>query len=282
MYERVVVVTGMPRSGTSWLGEIVHSAPPVRLRVSPPFSWELKNCIAPGAPKAAWDDMLARAYRSSDPFMTQRERRLSGEYPTFADKPDEPPVLAVKFDRFLDLVPEMLAHYPDLRVAAIIRHPCGAIHSWLTAPREFPPDADPLANWRSGAAKKVWPGDFFGFDDWLAMTRMHLELARRHPDRVVLLRYEALVADPVAQARRVFDTLDLPFGAQTRDFLAASHSRGPDTPYAVYKPKSVKDRWRRELQPEIRDAILAELEPGELDAFLDGRDPAPALAEAGR
>ena len=270
MYQRIIIATGMPRSGTSWLGEIVNSSPAVRLRVSPPFAYEFKNIVDASSPRADWDDLFEGAYRSDNAFMDQTYRRTSGEYPTFAKQSASPPVLCVKFDRFQDVLPRLLELYAadELKAVAIVRNPCAAIHSWLTAPREFPADADPLDQWRSGAVKKEFPGDFFGFDDWKAITAMQLDMAERHPDRLMVVQYERLVDAPLAVTGRVFDFLGLALEPQTTGFLADCHSRRMDTVYSVYRPPTVKDRWRAALQPEIRDAIHAELASGPLAQFL--------------
>lgn len=268
MYERVAVITGMPRSGTSWVGQIIESCPAVRYKMSPLFSWEFKNAVGEGASRQEWERLFRAAYETSSEFLDQEHRRASGEYPVFDERMGEPPVLVLKFNRFQNLVPDLLELFPGLRMLSVVRHPCGAIHSWLTTRGEFPPDADPLEHWRSGAAKKTGPQDFFGFDDWRKVTRLHLKLAEAYPDRFRIERYEELVEAPLEGGRRIFDFLDLPFTKQTRDFLERSHSEVVPSDYSVFKSPSVKDRWRSELQPGIREAILDELEGSDLERFI--------------
>lgn len=268
MYERVAVITGMPRSGTSWVGQIVESCPAVRYKMSPLFSWTFKNALGPGASREEWERLLRAAYETPGEFLDQTHRRAAGEYPVFRERMEDPPMLVLKFNRFQGLVPELLDLFPELRMLSVVRHPCGAIHSWLTARGEFPSDADPLEHWRSGAAKKTGPEDFFGFEDWKEVTRLHMRLAREHPERFRIERYEELVEEPVAGGRRILDFLGLPFTDQTRDFLERSHRDVVPGDYSVFKSPAVKDRWRTELQPEIRDAILGELRGSELERFL--------------
>lgn len=269
MYERLAAITGMPRSGTSWVGQIVDSSPDVRYRMSPLFSYEFKNQVREGASRDEWETVLRGAYVSTDGFMNQTERRAAGEYPTFADKADEPPLLVIKYNRFQNLTEEMLDVLPEIKLLAIVRHPCGAIHSWLTAPKEFPQSADPMTNWRSGAVKKTGYGDFFGFDDWCYVTRLHTRLARERPEQVRLVRYEDYVEDPESHTRAVFDWFGLPFSEQTADFLRRSREDLVDGDYSVFKSPAVRDRWRTELQPEIRDAILRELAQSDLASYVE-------------
>jgi len=268
MYERLAAITGMPRSGTSWVGQIVDSSPDVRYKMSPLFSYEFKNQIRNGATRSDWEQVLRGAYRSENDFMNQTTRRKAGEYPTFATKQENPSLLVIKYNRFQNLTEEMLELLPEMKVFAVVRHPCGAIHSWLTAPKEFPPDADPLEHWRSGSAKKSGYGDFFGFDDWCWVTRLHVRLASEHPEQFRLVRYEEFVEDAEVNTRALFDWLELEYTKQTATFLRESQSTSIVGDYSVFRPPLVKDRWRSELQPRIRDAILSELEGTDLARFL--------------
>lgn len=268
MYERLAAITGMPRSGTSWIGQIVDSSPDVRYRMSPLFSYEFKNQIRQGATRDDWLKVLRGAYVSANDFMNQTTRRKAGEYPTFETKQANPSLLVIKYNRFQNLTEEMLELLPEMKVLAVVRHPCGAMHSWLTATKEFPPDADPLKHWRSGAAKKSGYGDFFGFDDWCWVTRLHTRLAHERPQQFRLVRYDEFVDDVENQTRTLFDWLGLEYTKQTAAFVGRSQSTSISGDYSVFRPPTVKDRWRSELQPQIRDAILSDLEGTDLAQFL--------------
>jgi hypothetical protein len=268
MYKRLAAITGMPRSGTSWIGQIVDSSPDVRYRMSPLFSYEFKNQIRQGATRDDWLKVLRGAYVSANDFMSQTTRRKAGEYPTFETKQANPSLLVIKYNRFQNLTEEMLELLPEMKVLAVVRHPCGAMHSWLTATKEFPPDADPLKHWRSGAAKKSGYGDFFGFDDWCWVTRLHTRLAHERPQQFRLVRYDEFVDDVENQTRTLFDWLDLEYTKQTAAFVGRSQSTSISGDYSVFRPPTVKDRWRSELQPQIRDAILSDLEGTDLAQFL--------------
>jgi len=267
MFRRLVAIMGMPRSGTSWLSQVFDSSPETHFRLSPLFDYEFKNRLDARSSRAEWQAVLEGAYRSSSDFMSQGYRRRAGQYPTFADKLAEPPVLLLKDTRFHELSEPMLAHFSEARLVALVRHPCGAIRSWLQAPREFPAGADPSVEWRTGACRKTGPGEYWGFDDWMAVTRLYLRLAAERPRQVVVQRYEALVADPERATRRLFAFCDLAYGPQTAAFLDACHRRHDASEYAVFKNPTVATSWRGELAPSIRDAILDELRGTPLEEF---------------
>lgn len=268
MYSKVIFLVGMPRSGTSWLSQIVDSCPPVRFRLAPLFSYAFKNAVDERSDRADYDRVLRGAYASDDPFMNQTEKRRSGDYPSFAEKSAAPEFLVVKETRFHHLLERLLELFDDLKLVAIVRHPCGAIHSWLTTPKEFPATADPMTEWRSGACRKTAREEYWGFEDWKTVTRLHLALERRHPERVRVIRYEALVAEAEAQTRPLFAFLGLPLTKQTADFLAASQTTHRAETHAVFKHPSVTERWRSELDPDIQRVILEELRGTDLERFL--------------
>ena len=248
---------------------ILDSCPSVRYRQAPLFSYEFKNRCDESSLLVEWEALFRGAYTSDSEFMDQTFRRRTGEYPTFAKKHATPPVLLVKFDRHQHLVPRILELFPTLQMLSVVRHPCGAMHSWFTAKEEFPPATDPREHWRTGAIKKVGPGDHFGFDDWKAMTRDHLAIERMQPNRFRVVRYERFAQNPEAETRAAFAFLNLEMTDQTKDFLVASRGRHDHSDYAVFKDPSVVDRWRTEMIPEIRDAILSELRSTDLAGILD-------------
>ena len=268
MFERIVLVVGMPRSGTSWLSQIVDSSPLVRFRLSPLFSYELKNAVNEHSSKEEYDLMFRQAYMSNSEFMDQTYRRDNNEYPRFAEKLSTPPVLEVKMTRFHNLLETLLGYYPDIKIVSIVRHPCGAINSWLNTPGEFPEDADRFVEWKTGACRKTGPEEFWGFEDWMKVTRMHMQYEEAYPDQFRIFRYEDLVDHLGEETGRLFDFLGLPLGQQTTQFLGQSQSSHQDGSYAVFKNSAVKERWRETLDPDIRNAIIKEANESGFGRFL--------------
>lgn len=267
MIETLTAIMGMPRSGTSWVGQIFDSAPDVAYRLEPIFSYAFKNAVDERSTAEELERFFEAIHASQDAFMLQLDRRRSGGYPTFA-KTGPGRHLVWKTTRFHNLLPVMLERCPRLRVVSVLRHPCGAIHSWLKAPREFPPALDPLVEWRSGRCRKTAPSEFWGFDDWKAVTALHVDLARRYPARMLFVDYEELVARPLEGADRLLRFAGIATSPQTRAFVESCHRRHDDDPYAVFKDPARAKQWQQDLQPAIRDAILAELEQPELRALL--------------
>ncbi len=258
----------MPRSGTSWLSQIFESCPDVRFRLSPLFSYALKNVVSEDSPADAFFDMFQRAYNLEDEFMTQSKNRESGHYPFFPVRNESPPVLVIKMTRFHNLIEPMLHSVPNLKFVSIVRHPCGAIASWVNTPKEFPPEADLATEWRTGACRKAAPEEFWGFDDWTKVTKLHLRLEREFPERFKVVQYEDIVDRSLEQTQEIFAFANLPMSAQTEQYLIDCHTRHDTDTHAVFKDPSVRDKWRESLPDFIQGEIVDEVKGTELERFL--------------
>lgn len=265
----VVIIAGMPRSGTTWLGQIFDSHPDTAYRVCPLFCYSLKNALTLESPRSAWQYVLERAFLEPTDYMLETAGRLAGDLPVFPMKSVPPQRLVLKFDHHQDLVGRALDLFEDLLVVAIVRNPCAAIDSWLRAPREFPQTADPILHWRDGAIKKRWPGDHFGFDDWVRLAKSFLALQRHFPERVRLVRYEELVHGGAPVADSLLGWSGLPPNRSVAEFVHASQSRHSEATYGVFKNPRVVDAWRERLPGAIREAIERELRGTPLEIFLE-------------
>ncbi len=268
MFDQTLIIAGVARSGTSWLGEIINSSPEVAYRFQPLFSHAFKQRLAIDSPREAYEAFLQEAYASQDSFLLQTDKRLAGIYPTFTKHP-EPRCLALKKARYHYLHLKFLTHIENLRLLAIVRNPCAVMASWMANPKEFPPGSDPWAEWRLGNCKNQGlPENFFGFYKWRETTNIFLDLQAQHPCRVRLVRYEDLVDTPELVTESIYDFARLELGAQTKDFLAECNRSHSESPYAVYKSKSVRNRWRQTLDPRIIHDVHEELQGTRLETFL--------------
>lgn len=267
MYLSIVAIAGVPRSGTSWLGQIIDSSPIVAYRFQPIFSWAFKNAVGFDSTREDYESFFQNIYKCDDDFLCQTKRKLAGYYPLFV-KSDEAKVLAIKNVRYHYLLANLLHNFDDLKVIAIVRHPCGVINSWLTTPKEFPDDADPLVEWRHAPCRNTGPEEYWGFEKWKQATELFLRLENSYPNRVSVVNYESLVGAPSKISRKLFRFLKLDWTQQTEDFLTTSHGRHDDHSYSVFKDTSVRDRWRKELDPHIVEKILAEVRGTSFERFV--------------
>ncbi|GMG85605.1 hypothetical protein LNKW23_48280 [Paralimibaculum aggregatum] len=265
--ERPVFLLGMPRSGTTWISQIFEYAPEVLVRLSPNYSYALKNAIDAGSGRADWIAQLAAAVDTDDPFMTQNWRREKGELDWIA-KDDRVRLLAIKDTRFLELYLRGLELLPEARILFVVRHPCGHLNSWRKS-SEFPEGDDFRADWRGGGARvREGPGEYWGFEAWKRTARLFLDAEAQMPERVRVFRYEDLVASPIETTRSLFAALGIGLGAEVRDFLARSHARHDPNVFSVFRSPSVVESWRDEFPGDIAETILSELAGDDLERFV--------------
>jgi Sulfotransferase domain len=267
MYRNIVAIIGMPRSGTSWLGQIFDSSPNVAYRLEPIFSYAFKNAVNEYSSREDFIRFFNAIYESQDDFLLQTDKRKAGTYPIFT-KLAVPEFLVFKTTRFHHLMDNMLRYIENLKMVSIVRHPCGAINSWLNAPREFPANADPMEEWRSGNCRKTAKEEFWGFDDWKSVTLLHMGLEKRYPARFKLIRYEDLVRDTHEIVDELFRFAGIELEEHTARFLIDCHSRHDADSYSVFKDKNVAGRWKTTLPVQIQEEIIKDVSDTPLERFL--------------
>tara|TARA_R110001592_G_scaffold363300_1_gene683442 strand:- start:25260 stop:26090 length:831 start_codon:yes stop_codon:yes gene_type:complete len=260
-------ISGMPRSGTTWLAQIFASSPDVRLKYCPLFSYKFKNALDESSTSEQWINLLTKVYQTNSEFLDQDHLRKHGLVPFFEEKHKHPQHLIIKSNRFHNLTPHIMKSNDQIRFIHIVRHPCATIHSWLTNTSEFPSHADPMKEWRMGKCRKMGPGEYWGFDDWKKVTLEALRLSKQYPDRYKIIRYENLVKNTESLTRELFDFFQLPYENQSDEFIKLSHSRHDDHKHSVFKDPNLKDKWEKMLDPTIISACLDEIRGTELEYF---------------
>ena len=264
----VAWLAGMPRSGTTWLSQILASAPDVRLKFCPLFSYEFKNALDENSSAGDWKTLFTDVYQTKSEYLDQDYLRVKGLVPIFNEKREYPHHLVIKSTRFHNLMPHVLRLDDQIRFIHIVRHPCATIHSWLSNPYEFPPQADQMKEWRTGECRKDGAGEFWGFDDWKKVTTQALRLAELYPNRFKIIRYEDLVRRTSQCTKEIFDYLEIPCEKQTNDFIELSQGRHDKNKRSVFKGQELNKDWVTMLDPSIVSACLGELAGTELEQFL--------------
>ena len=266
---RVAWISGMPRSGTTWLSQIFASSPDVRLKSCPLYSYEFKNSLDETSTAQQWFELFHKLYNTDSEFLNQEHLRKRGLVPQFNDKNENPNHLIIKSNRFHNLSPCILKYNERLKFIYIVRHPCATIYSWLSDPDEFPPTANALDEWRNGNCRKTGLGEYWGFEDWKKVTSQALTLTRQYPERHKIVRYEDLVSDTAIQARVLFSFLKIPFTRQVDAFIEQSKSRHDSHKHSVFKRPELGDRWQDSLDRSIAQQCLDEVAGSELQQFAE-------------
>lgn len=266
--EKIIAIFGMPRSGTSYLGQILDSNINVAYRLEPIFSYKFKNIVDENSSKNEFRDFFIKAFEEdNDEFMNQLDKKKNGFYPIF--QKSNPKYLVFKTTRFHKILPKLLSYFDseELKIISLVRHPAGAIYSWISNPKEFPQEFNYSEEWRSGRCRKTAKEEFWGFEDWKKVMLLHTKLENKHKN-FKIFQYENIVQSCIKEVKSIFKFVGLEYSDQTEKFLFESQSKHIADPYAVYKNKSVAIKWMKKLDKDIQNQIINETKKIKLERFL--------------
>jgi len=290
-----VVVAGAPRSGTTWLAEMLRGLPKYKFLNEPLF---LRNNPAAREAGLGWRTHLAPEEESpvAEAFF---EKVLSGqvargplwhyESSSSAGRLVEHirnPNLVVKFCRAGRLLHWLLRRFEVRGTVMIIRHPCAVIASQLEHGGWAP---DQLAH-DIGSEEAVGQipdevRDRFAEVLGNVSSRLEMMTARwcldyyiplieygdyGHP--WVLVSYERLVLDGEGQMNRVLSALDAEMTDDIRNQLTAA-SAYASSDLTVNDERKQLNKWRSRLSEEQIDQILDIVSAFGLDFYTEELEP---------
>lgn len=268
-----ILVTGMPRSGTTWLARLLatgaRTALPGREPMNPrgrqyALGGSLSGWVRLTAPTARQQRSLRRAYAGVNPWTYSRYGRrqwLAGL----------PTMRCIVKDPFAMLSIPAVQRITGARVVLVYRHPGAALASyrrmgWTPDTEELTPIVGQFLADHGPTAGVELPASGLGRDDvaalawfWSALYGMALREAT--PDAVEVVSHRDLAVGREDAARRLFQTLGLTWTRATHDQLHPSggHDADDQALHNLHRdPASVADSWRMRLD-EIDVRRLDEL-----------------------
>ncbi len=265
-----IAIHSVPRSGSSWMGQIFNSSPDVNFKFQPLFSYAFKDYLNTSSSLKDINTFFEKIAKSNDLFLLQQDKIDKGIYPVFK-KNEQPTHIAYKEVRYHHILENMLKVDPEVIVIVIVRSPYAVISSFLNAPREFRKDLgwDELREWRYAKKKNLdRDEEFFGYEKWKETTLLFQKLKKQHPDRFYLVKYDELLMDTLREVEKIFDFCGIDMTSQTKSFLEKSTEENQDDTYSVYKKKTVDDSWKKSLNPTISTIISEDLNKIGLEEYL--------------
>lgn len=266
-----VALHGVPRSGTSWIGEILNSSPHTIYQFQPLFSYALKDFLTPSSTQEDINLFFSLLSQTKDKFLNQTEKRISGDFPIF--EKTYCTHIVYKEVRYINLLFNLLRKSDDIYLCGVIRNPLSVINSWLKAPREFRGDLGwfELEEWRYALKKNLnKPEEFNGYEKWKEATSIFHRLKDQYPNRVHIIRYVDFLSMPIEKTKSLYSSIGLEITQSTTDFLSNSVSTANTDPYSVYRNRQTDDKWRIELNPSIAEEIQADLQGTEFEIYTKG------------
>jgi Sulfotransferase family len=182
---------------------------------------------------------------------------------------------------------------PEARIVHIVRHPCAQIASRLRGVKLRLLDGGTYVK----SMAETEQAHCLGFTEatmlamspeeqmacqWLVQNQKILD-EMRDQTGYILLNYDEFCTEPLAQARRLFDSLGLGWHRQTEDFIASSSmANGAGSYFSVVRDsRTESSKWRGELSDDQIRRIGAVIERAEVGRCFDtkvGADLAPDRA----
>lgn len=266
-----IAIHSVPRSGSTWLGQIFNSNPYVAYRYQPLFSYAFKDRLSQNSNLEEINLFYQDLLNTKDKFVLQMEEgNLSNKYLEFYKEPKVTHVV-YKEVRYHHIIDNLLMTDKDLIVIGLIRNPLAVINSWLKSPKEFRFDLgwEIRQEWRTGKSKnqnKI--EEFFGFDNWKYVSNLFIRLNEEYPENFYLLRYDDLLKDAYQSVSQLFSYVGLEIGSTTRDFLIESRTQNDNDTYGVFKNHKADVDWKNNLDIQIISEIENDLTNTKLEQFL--------------
>ena len=269
-YNKIISIHGAPRSGTTWIGQIIDSSPNIRYKYQPLFSDSFKDRLNVRSSVDEIRNFFDELYSFKDEYLDREKEKRNGIHERFLMKNDNPEFLLMKHVRYHYLIPYLLSKIDNIKFIGIVRNPCSVLNSWRKSPAEFRDiDGDFMREWRFAAKRTEFkPEEYFGFHKWKELSKLFLTMQELYSDKFYLLQYENIVNNTVDEIKKIFDFIGLDFHAQTESFILKSKSIHNNNVYSTFKGNKIVDDWKSELDPKIIKEIYTELDNTEFKRLL--------------
>jgi hypothetical protein len=282
-----ILVTGMPRSGTTWLARLLAAAPGTALAGREPMNPRgrqyglartLSSWVELEALSRRQRQALRTAYRGWNPFVYSRYGRRQWAAPL-------PWTRLVIKDPFAMLSLPLVIRETGATAVLLYRHPAAALASyrrmgWSPDLAELQPilaahrqrQACPTSPVGSADSDAAAMGFF-----WAALYEIALD-NMRPAGGVLVVSHEELAGHGAAGARRLFAALGLTWSEAAMAELMMESGAPPQSTSALHNlnrsPREVASAWRRHVSAdEVR--IVEEATEAVRQRLADARLPLP-------
>jgi Sulfotransferase family len=274
-----ILVTGMPRSGTTWLARLLATAPGTALPGREPMNPRgrqyalgstLRGWTSLQEPSVAQRVRLRTAYAGWNPSVFSRYGRRQWAAPL-------PWVRVVVKDPFAMLSLPEIVRSTGASVVNVFRHPAAGLFSYRQMGWE--PDLDEIApvleahrRLRSADEPESVPraGDVDQVEAmarfWSALHEVALDMAEAAGIRPLVVAHEELAQGGTEAAQRLFDALGLRWSSEsTAEMTRRTSKPREEQPGTLHHfdraPTEAASRWRTHVSPEEVERIEALTQP---------------------
>lgn len=259
---------GVPRSGTTWMGNIFNSSPHITYKHQPLYSYTFKDYLNNSSKKEDILRFFQQISESTDDYTNQKTLVKEGLVPKFSKVEGSKDVVVYKEARHHHIIETLLREDDEFIFVGIIRNPISTLWSWKNAPNEFKKDWDFRQEWMYAELKNGGlVENFYGYEKWKEATHIFEDVAKKYPKRVYLINYSEFLMDSLNGTHNMFGRLGLKMHPQTLNFLMDSKSKTKG-PYSVFRDKSSDNDWVGNIDKSITDYIMNDLKGTDLEKYL--------------
>lgn len=266
--KKFIAIHSVPRSGSSWLGEIINSSANVKYCFQPLFSYAFKSALDECSTKKQIEKFYLEIGKTEDDFINQKKERERGEKPVFIK--ENITHIAYKEVRYHYILENLLKQTTNFKSILLIRNPLSVLNSFKNAPKEFRSDLGwKFENeWRYAQSKNEYRNEeYFGYEKWKEAAFLFLYLKRKYPRRVLLVNFKSMLDDVLKVTNEIFDFLELELSRQTTEFICVE-TKANNNPYSVFKNKAIDNDWMQQLPQNITEYIQDDLKNTPLQEYL--------------
>lgn len=246
-----IAIHSVPRSGSTWLGEILNSSENVKYCFQPLFSYKFKDYLDERSPKKDIDNFFSMLGETDDEFICQRSQRAVGTLPNF-EKLNSTHVI-YKEVRYHHILENLISKDEGIKLILLVRNPIEVMNSWINAPKEFDKSWDAERELLYGEMKNQGRKEnFYGLNAWIQTTRLFEHLARHYSKRVLLINYSNLQHNLVQTVEDLFGFSNLKLTSSTYNFLNESLEKKVSDTYSVF-------RGGKQSQITLSDKLIKEI-----------------------
>lgn len=270
---QTLLVSGFPRSGTTWLAEILAALPDTGVLFEP---LDIRRVQAARESGLDWDN-----FRLPDEEQPQVEafirEMLEGRTLTPWTTSHLPISQALRLDRWVvklvrgnQMLGWIVANFDLLPPVLLVRHPCAVYDSWLRrgwSIASSPPSPDlgffqAYPEFRSVVARLTQPEEFFAAE-W-AMEHV-VPLDQLDEESFQLCFYERLRADGPGELARIFERwgLTMPPDVMQRLERPSAKSSG------LVRSMDGRGGWRARVDPQVQERMIRVLRDFGLDLYTE-------------
>jgi hypothetical protein len=257
-----IAIHSVPRSGSTWLGEILNSSPDVKYYFQPLFSYKFKDFLDESSLKEEVDRFYSMLNDTDDVFVCQQSQREAGTLPC-VKKSDLTTHVVYKEVRYHHILENLLRVDEDIKLILLVRDPIEVMNSWINAPKEFDKNWDAEKELVTAELKNEGRKEnFYGLDAWVQTTRLFEHLAKRYNKRVLLINYSILKSSPLHTVESILEFCDLELTDTTYSFLSESSEKKVSDTYSVFRGGkgsriTLDDNLVNKITTYVSDAKLA-------------------------